>query len=936
MTNNYPFDLSTLWEKTELGLIYWHEVFPESRGLENKNKYFKSHNEKTASTTLSNKKSKDGLYKIYNHSSKESLSVIDHVCKERSCEVGEAIKWLFEKYGLAKSNTFSFKPETSFTDESKRDVGYWKIEPLKTIKDFSFVAPFATKKTLDYYNLVQLKSYERVFFNEKTNKKTLLKVVATESYPIFAYKEKEFAKLYEPIAPKGDKYLRKHSHIGTKPERHIYGWENLFNEVDLPELQYLHERLKEETDEKAKETILKEIRKNQLNEVYIATGGSDGINLASLGYHVIWFNSEADLINSDEFYKLSMIATNIFYIPDLDETGVKQAVKLGLQFIKIKILWLPESLKQSGKKDLADWVRLQKNKDVSHVRNKFEQLKTLAIDFKFWDNDGKTIRINPKKALHFLQHNDFRLYKQPFKNNENGKEDDGYFLQVKNNIIRKTVPTEIRRFVTQWLDDNFYPISVFNTVVKSNFFNQQILKALPLYEYEKNHCGLNHQYYFFKNKPVLITPTGIETLNYDDKLHVNVWEENVINHVFDKCDNFFEIVKDDQERIRINILDNSSNFFKVLINTSRIFWKKDCDNVEQDLNRFSIKSDKLTDEENYLQEIHLLNKMYCVGYLLHQYKIASKAYMVLGLDYQQGKTIKGSYGGTGKSFLIKTLGLLLNTKMIEANNLKKDAFPMDGVTPKTQLVNFDDIGLYQNYRDFYVMVTDNLVANQKGGVKYDIPFKDSAKIAGTSNFTPNEIDGSSMRRLLMYYNSDYYHQSTGDSAYSFTRKISDDFGGKDLFGDDYGQKNFNNDFNFMLQCLQFYLSCENVIHAPTDTLIERNTWQKIGDELKKFFDKFFEEPEHLNNWFEKSTVAKTYQDDFGGKKTKQQINESLENYCIARKWSLEEKKRKVQLTGNSVAHYFINPDPKNSTQEEVIEKENQLQKPKEIQTDLPF
>lgn len=929
MQNNYAFDLTLLWEKTNYGLEYWYEVFPDCHSLENKNKHFKTHNEVTASTTLSNRKNKDGVYRIYNHATSEGFSVIDHVCKERSCEFIDAVKWLFEKYGLSSSNQF-FKPETNFSDETKKEVGYWKVEPLKAVKDFSFVAPFASKTVLDYYNLVQLKSYERVFLNKKTNKNTLIKVVATDSYPIFAYKNNDFAKLYEPVAPKGDKYLLKHSHLGTKPARHIYGWDRLFEEVDEEELIYLHDKLKDATDDKEIKALRSEIEEKQLKEVFICTGGSDGINLASLGYKVIWFNSEADLMNIKEYNRLSHIARGIYYIPDLDETGVKQAVKLGLQFIKIKILWLPQSLKEVKKKDLADWVRMQKGKELSHVKNKFEQLKTLAIEFKFWDSDGKTVRINPKKALNFLYYNHFRLFKQPFKNNETGKEDDGYFLQVENNIIKKTSPTDIRRFVAQWLDDNYYSINIYNTVIKSNFFNQQILKALPYFEYKKTSCGLNHQYYFFNNKPVLVTPEKIEVQEYSEKLPVTVWEENVVNHIFYKTENYFETSIDEQGRNRIKINDNSSNFLKVLINTSRVFWRKDCDNVQQDLNRFSIASDNLTDDEKQLQENHLLNKIYAIGYLLHQYKVASKSYMVLGMDYQQGKTIKGSYGGTGKSFLIKALALLLNVKTVEANNLKKDAFPMDGVTPKTQLVNFDDIGMYQNYRDFYTMVTDNLVANQKGGVKYDIPFKDSAKIAGTTNFSPSEVDGSSMRRIYNYYNTDYYHQATPNDDYAFTRKISDDFNKKDLFGDDYSEKDFNHDYNFMLQCLQFYLGCAEEIKAPSDVLIERSLWQKIGDELKKFFDKFFEEPEYLNNWFEKSSLSRIYMEEYGGKKTKQQINEALENYCIAKKWSLEEKKRKV-VTGNSVAHYFVNPVHNALPQE----PENQLPT-KDIQTDLPF
>ena len=127
-----------------------------------------------------------------------------------------------------------------------------------------------------------------------------------------------------------------------------------------------------------------------------------------------------------------------------------------------------------------------------------------------------------------------------------------------------------------------------------------------------------------------------------------------LNHRIKPVAPFFETYTDKTERQRIRILDNSSNYLKVLINTSRIFWQKDADETGLDKNIFKIDSDKLDDNENYLQNIHLQNKMYCVGYALHQYKSANKAYMLLGVDFAGGTSVKGSYGGTGKSFFTKS------------------------------------------------------------------------------------------------------------------------------------------------------------------------------------------------------------------------------------------------------------------------------------------
>lgn len=896
---NQPYNLQLLWDATNNGLDYWHEVFPESKGLENKNKHFKTHTENTPSTTLYNKGIEDNVFVIYNHSSKEGCNIINHVAKERNCTYGEALKWLFEKYNLeVNGKKTSFKPVVTFKD-TKEPIG-WKIEEAETVS-IAFKVPFGDSETFGYHNFVQLINYENVYLNSETQTVKLLKIEATPEYPIYGHKKNDFVKLYCPTS--NNKY--KHSFIGTKPQRFIYGWEQLFDDIAENRIREIWEVLKDPVySEHEKKEFRKELESLQLDEVFIASGGSDGLNLTSLGYNVIWFNSESEIINKAEYSRLSKISKQIYYVPDLDPTGVKMAVKMGMEFIKIKIVWLPANFSTNGK-DLTDWVIANKYAGKESVKYKFEQLKSVALEFQFWDKTKTGYKINPKKALHFLKYNNFRLEKDTTKVIAKGKEEDGNFLVIKNDILERTVPTEVRRFVTDWLDANYYSTEIFNTVVKSNFFNQHILKALPSFEYIRKTSGTQHQIYFFKNKKILITKEGISEIKDKKYDNVQVWDNNVIEHPFKITEPYFEVFEDDEKRKRIKINSLESNCLKVLINTSRMFWRKDADLVQQDTNEFKINSTKLNPEENQIQEQHLLNKMYCLGYALHQQKVASKSYLVLGMDSHQGKSIKGSHGGTGKSVILKMLNLFLKTTVIDANNIKKDAFPYDGVTPDTQIVNLDDIGMYQNYREFYVMVTDNLVANQKGGVKYNIPFAKSAKIVGTTNYTPNEITGSSERRIMPYYTSDFYHKATSEDDYVFSRKISD-FLGRDLFDENYKESEFNHDYNFLLQCLQFYLSCDTEMYAPNNTMIERNLWQKIGDELKDFFDKFFEEPENCNAWIEKSSIALLYIQDYGGKKTKQQINEALAMYCTIKKWGLTEKKIRSKYDNSKVVpHYFI-------------------------------
>ncbi|CAM4116872.1 MULTISPECIES: primase-helicase family protein [Flavobacterium] len=952
--SDFPFDLELLWEATDNGLIFFQDEFSSFMSRKKGLKGFSLRDDDATGSCYVSKSKKTKLWLFTDFGAnnitpdQKGINAIDYVMKRDNCDFSMACKTLFSQYGLAVSEFQKVEPKTEFSAKVTKEKDYWNVSyypEIQSEKHLKSIFPFYTNALLRDYNFRQIKTYENVGVKKDGATLYQRKITATNDFPIYGYEEESFVKLYQPKAPKGDKYILKHSFVGEKPERYIFGWDRIFDKVDYNVIESLHKELKEEKDKKQREYLKEKLQELQLDCIVIATGGTDGINIASLGYDVIWFNSETEVIATEEYLKLSKIAKVIYYVADLDETGVKQAVKMGLEFITIKILWLPDWLLQDRKKDFKDWICKFRNEKIEKVTAIFKKMLSQALNFQFWDYPSVgRVSLNPKKLLHFLKHKNIRLYKMPYKTSDTGKEDEGYFIKLEKNLISKVYSSDIKRTCLEWLDDNYHSINIYNMVLKSPFFNQNSLKALPFFEYKRNNCGQDFQYYFFNNKAVKVTADEIATKDFSTRLPVTLWEDDRVDHYFEKRNPYFEITTDKLQRKRIKVLDKSSNYFKVLINTSRIFWQKDCDETGLDKNNFTINSKALTDDENYLQEVHLLNKMYCVGYLLHQYKMASKSWMVLGVDFASGTSVKGSYGGTGKSFLQKSLFRSLNSLSIGGKTLEKDNFPMDGVTPKTRFVLFDDLAAYQPMEFFYNLITDNFVANQKGGVKYNIPFDDSAKIGATTNFAP-DMTPSTKRRLLVYYNSDYYHEATDDNGYPFSRKISDDFNGKDILTKEYSTEEWNSEFNFQLQCLQFYLSQTEKVEAPIDTLVSKSKMMKIGDSYIKFFNELFSEPTSLNDWVERTPVVAMAKEDLGNKFiSAQRFTDNLKLYCEANKdngWSLEMKKKK-NTAGNSVIHFFVSTDGKkvehtteeeNTNTEDTPKQENEKLEP---ETDLLF
>lgn len=959
-----PYDLQLFWDKTDNGLIFFQDEFAsEIANNRGKLKGFKVRdNDDTGSCHISKSKASGKWVFTDFGDSNKGINAIDYVIEKNGKTFLEACHYLFAKYGLPVSQLQANEPKTEFTSKVTKPEGFWKVDFYKKIEATSYlknIIPFYTDELLQRFNFQQVKSYENVGMSAKSDKLYHRIITANDHFPIFGYNEKDFCKLYQPEAQKGHATIHKHSFVGTKPTRQIYGWDKLFAKVDIDKIDYLVNKLKTPTgrtieigddwtiideSEKSNKDVLQELKEIKLDKVIIATGGTDGMNIASLGYDVIWFNSESEIINKNEYWLLKKICNQIYYCPDLDTTGVKQAVAMGMKFLNIKMIWLPETLKLKRKKDVADWVREHKSLPLAQVKSLFEQLLTQALPFQFWEwNDGKC-SLNNKIMLYFLKYNGFYLNKVVLKSADSVSEiEKTRIVHIKNNVVKPVSPRQVKNYVLQWLDDNFVSIRVYNMILKSVYFSENALLSLPEIAIDTKTGDYNSQLYFFKNKVARITAEKIEAIDYASVPNL-VWQNDIIDHHFELQKPFFEITKTNGAW-DIELFRNDSNYLKVLINTSRMFWEKDADATGKDLNIFNITSTKLTDEENAIQKLQLINKIYVVGYLLHKYKIKQNAFFTLGVDNKNGISTKESNGRSGKSFIQECLKCFLknwkdkNGKLLPKENPQ---FIYDKVTANTDYILFDDLTEYQDYNFFFAVTTGSLEANHKGGEIHDIPFEDSPKLGGTTNFAPRNLSSSLQGRLLAYYVSDYYHQKTTDNGYAFTRQISDDFGNKTILDKHYPAEQWQNDYNLMLQCLQFYLSVNEKIDAPIEGLLIKNLRQSIGDPLLKFFNEYFKEDNTLNCWVHKKDVFDLYREDIGSKaKSPQAFKENLIDYCTVMDWGIEFKKMKPENNPNkSVEHFYINVSKSKIIHQPVAENQPEL----ELETageeppsdDLPF
>lgn len=958
MSKKY-FDLEIFKEKTNGGLLFWEQEFCN----EKIKKSAKGFSFDKGSSNVTKTANNDYIYTNFKESNK-GISVIDYVIKRDVTDFVGACNTLFAQFQLDATSVAmpKFLP-TKIWEDTSDEEGKFEIDYLQQTKNAKLFAPFLTEKTCNEYHFFEIEKYSTVRKITDTGKTSKLTVTATENYPIFGYKVKGFTKMYEPkaIANK-DGFSSKHHFLGTKPPRHIYGYDLLQQIATVKPI---------DNDEFSIIDLSDDAEPELLEYIFIATGGSDGLNIASLGYNVIWYNSETELISEYELNFLFTIAKNVVYVPDLDKTGIKQAVEMGLmskKHLKIKMLFPPKDLQQRGKKDITDWVCEHKNETLISVKYKFNELLEQAKQFEFWDFNPKraAYQVNNVRLINFLHYNGFYVYDIPQMDNKSKRAiSEKIFVKIKNNVITKTEPADVKMFVVNWMQQMLLPLSIQEMLTKSIFFgDNQGVKLLPRTELNTIKTTEKSQLYFYQNTILNITKNGIEKILYN-KNDIQIWQKNIISRNFQEKPTATKITVSDDGVFDIEILNTDSKYLKLLINTSRFYWLKDADENQIDKNEFSITSNNLTEAENTHQKQELINKMYCLGHLLHEHKIKQKSYFVLGTDHAIGKSITDNKGGSGKSVIINGLySLVPNHLERNGRELNKDTerFKYTDVDDEVRLLHFDEMNMHFDLSKFFTDITADVVCNWKGGKMVYVPFEFFTKIAVTMNAVPKDLSDSFNRRMLNFECSSYYHNKNED--FLFSRSVADSFGGQTLWDKNYKIDDWLLDDNFLIECLQFYLSNDKKPTVDGQNLIYRSARQEIRDAGFNFFTEFFTEfnkpnsdTEPIENlkyiekstsimWINKALIYEIYKKELeNDAKKPTDFKRDLETFCskILQKPIQTFAKKKENGQGKTVEHFCFKVDSTELQQEikniatplqpELFNNNVNINEP---ETDLPF
>ncbi|NMB82276.1 MAG: hypothetical protein GYA14_10705 [Ignavibacteria bacterium] len=399
---------------------------------------------------------------------------------------------------------------------------------------------------------------------------------------------------------------------------------------------------------------------------------------------------------------------------------------------------------------------------------------------RFWYIENDKTHISKQNFKRFLEENGFCKLQL----------ERGYILlKVSKNIVREVEIFNIKDFVIDYLKrldvEHFKEtprIKVIDAVIKGapQHFVQTFLEFLETRELEFLRDTKEKGFLFFSNCFVEISENKVSVKRYEE-LDGFIWDKQVIHK-------------------RLSLDRRESEF--------EIFIKNICKNDEQRIS--SLRS--------------------AIGYLLHNYKDSTNAKAVIFLDE---KLSDGAYGRSGKGLVAQAIGKLRKTIRLDGRNFNfSKSFSFQSVTLDTAIIEFNDVTKKFNFDKLFSIITDDITVEKKNQNEIIIPFHQSPKIIISTNYTIEGSDDSTMDRQFVIEFSDHYNK---------IHRPIDEFGHR--FYDEWSNEEWNCFLNYMIGCLQLYLS-KGLVQCSHINLEKKKLIDSTCEEFAEYFESLGLNVEH--------------------------------------------------------------------------------------------
>lgn len=449
---------------------------------------------------------------------------------------------------------------------------------------------------------------------------------------------------------------------------------------------------------------------------------------------------------------------------------------------------------------------------VRNDKGAFEAKTAGGDKAEFWtmeidDEKGKVnIEFDPVLMVDFLSANGFKTIRSL--NTTKGSYD---LVRLDSGVLTPTSIIEIKRYIGEFVG-RMASKEVHRKLLNDfpKIVSPDKVMTLPEIADTTSVSWPNLQVFCYKSGFVAVSPDGIE-VNAPGHL---IWEENVIQRRFKRIPIISRFdYSDGTYALEFTPEGLQCEFLRYLQCASNMWKAQDGDNIAPQHFRD--------------WQLHIINKMTCLGYLLHFFRPMNEAKAVIAMDYVES-AVGDSNGRSGKSLFGMAIDQMIPQATVDGKNFDPK-FMLSSVTPRTRNIFIDDVNTNFNFSDLYSAITSKMVINVKQGEIFEIPRELAPKILITTNHAiKGDAKSTEARKCLMGF-SDYFNS---------------DYSPADMFGhclfSEWDEDQWLLFDNFMLECVWLYLrvkeyrlnasgSNQGLIDPPLVNLRHRELRQGMGE-----------------------------------------------------------------------------------------------------------
>lgn len=340
----------------------------------------------------------------------------------------------------------------------------------------------------------------------------------------------------------------------------------------------------------------------------------------------------------------------------------------------------------------------------------------------------------------------------------------------------------------------YSPLQVLERITKYGYtkiFNEKNLQNLQLLEVDLQRHTKDTAIFYFKNKFIRITADGYTLHEYSDLAGKCVFQENIINH----------------EIKVIDLLNKGQRGFAKNAVCFGDFLRK-ISSVSDTISKQFLK-EKSEEKLGYLMEL--------MGYLLHEYR--QKGLTDFGVIFSDDEA-----GGTGKGLIFQALSQLANTCLVDCKKERK--YDPESLTPSTRIKVYNDIRRNFDFESAYNEITDGGTIRYMFKGEENINYKDTWKVAFTSNFVIRGNNDSDLRRQKVFNMNTYFGKD---------RTVQQEYR-HSFFSEDWTPQDWVFFFNMMFECVKLWLESKYEISYHDEEYEARKIEAEYPIEFQQYID----------------------------------------------------------------------------------------------------